>query len=98
MDSDLFSKNYSTKNNLDQLKKRLKKGMKIKGKIIDCPKKNRYILRVWGYNVYTDSHKQFEKFEEINLIVKEIEPNLIFDMKKIETHEYNIYHNTNIII
>ncbi|MBN2280452.1 MAG: hypothetical protein JXQ65_07730 [Candidatus Marinimicrobia bacterium] len=71
---------FSVKYNLGELKKRLKKGMVIKGRILDCADGNRYILRVWNYNIYTESKENFEKNDEIELTVKQIEPNLVFDM------------------
>ena len=79
---DTQSQSFFVKNNLGELKKRLKKGMVLRGRILECAKEYRYILRVWNYNIYTESKKNFEKNDEINLIVKEIEPNLVFDMKK----------------
>ncbi len=79
---DFNDQNYPIKYNLNDLKRRLKKGIKVKGRILDVPSKNRYVLRVWGYNIYTDSYKKFEKNEEIELTVKAIEPKLVFDMHR----------------
>ncbi len=93
---DYHSQSFSVKYNLDELKKRLKKGMVLKARILESTKENRYILRVWNYNIYTESKKRFEKNDEISLTVKEIEPNLVFDMKKdeklidVETKQTNI--------
>ena len=81
---DYKSQSFSVKYNLEELKKRLKKGMVLKARILESIKENRYILRVWNYNIYTESKKKFEKNEEIIMTVKEIEPNLVFDMKKNE--------------
>lgn len=97
MDEWIFDKNYGVKNNLKDLKKRLHRGMKLKGRILDCPKENRYILRVWGYNIYTESRKSFNKNDEIDLTVKEIEPSLVFDLNKSNLKS-NQNLKTNIII
>ena len=97
MDSHCSQYNYDIKMNLDDLKKRLQKGSFVKGRIIDCPKENRYVLRVWGYNIYTESEKFFRKNDEVNLEVKELEPKLVFDMK-IVPKEKPISNRTNIII
>ena len=90
--------NYNVKHDLDELKKRLETGMVVKGKILDCPREDRYILRVWGYNIYTESRKKFDVHDEIKLTVKAIEPNLVFDMKKIENFVASDNHQTDILI
>jgi len=95
---DYHSQSFSVKFNLDELKKRLQKGMVIKGRIIDCAKKNRYILRVWNYNIYTESKKKFEKNDIITMTVKEINPNLVFDMTKEEKLIDTEKKKTNILI
>ncbi|MFP4547684.1 MAG: hypothetical protein ACLFQM_06090 [Fidelibacterota bacterium] len=73
---------YPVTYNLEDLKKRLEIGMQVKGRILECPKKNRYILRIRGYNIYTESNKKFDRNDEILLTVKKISPNLVLDMKK----------------
>lgn len=97
MDEFVFCKNFGVKDNLGELKKRLTKGMKLKGRIIDCPKENRYILRIWGYNIYTESKKHFSKYDNIDLRVKEIEPELVFDLKR-SRHNTDSKMKTNIIV
>jgi len=89
---------YPVTLNLVEFKKRLEIGMQVKGRILECPKKNRYILRIWGYNIYTESNKTFDKNDEILLTVKKITPNLVFDMKKVEHFVDPDSNQTNIII
>ncbi|MCD6441550.1 MAG: hypothetical protein J7L86_07205 [Candidatus Marinimicrobia bacterium] len=70
---------FVTKNDLDNLLRRLRKGMKLSGRIIECLENNRYLLRIWGYNILTYSEQLFQKFDEIQLTVIEIEPHLVLD-------------------
>jgi hypothetical protein len=93
----VFEIQYGVKNNLSELKKRLKTGQKLKGKILECLTENRYILRVWNYNIYTESKKQFSKNEEINLLVEKIEPTLVFDLSR-KNKKKSSNQQTNILI
>lgn len=71
---------------LDQLIRRLKKGMVLNGRIIEYFGNDRYLLRIFGYNIYTESKKRFERFEEIQLRVLQVTPHLILDLYHIEPH------------
>lgn len=71
---------YDIQPTLDRLKKRLKKGMVLHGRIIECISTNKYLLRVWGYNILTESRGKFQKFDEIDLFVNEIFPNIEFEL------------------
>ncbi len=89
---------YFAKNNLEELLKRLKKGMRLNGRIIDKLDNYKYILRVWNYNIYTESKKKFTKSQEVSLLVKEVYPHLIFDIytksKKVNSLSIdNLHHD-----
>ncbi len=79
---------FIVKEGLNELLKRLKKGMQVKGRIIDCLGQNKYLLRIWGYNILTESKQSFQKFDEIQLTVREVKPNLILDFVR-EKQDYN---------
>ncbi len=71
---------YFAKNNLEEFLKRIKKGMRLNGRIIEKLDNYKYILRIWNYNIYTESKKNFSKSQEVSLLVKEVYPHLIFDI------------------
>jgi len=73
---------FITRGDLDNLLRRLRKGMKLSGRIIECLENNRYLLRIQGYNILTCSEQLFQKFDEIQLTVIEIEPHLVLDFMK----------------
>ena len=75
-------KEYLLEPNLNDLLRRLEKGMKLQGRIVECYGRNMYLLRIWGYNILTESEYFFNKFEEVNLVVRGIEPHLILDISK----------------
>ena len=65
---------------LDSLVDRLKPGMSIDARIVDVMDHGIIILRIWGYNILTESKIPFEKFEEVVLNVKSVKPRLIFSI------------------
>lgn len=71
---------YRVKDNLDMFINRIKKGMVLRGRIIDRLGEDRYLLRVWGYNILTESQSAFAPFDEIKLVVKETNPVIVFDL------------------
>ena len=48
--------------------------MRLNGRIIEKLADKLFILRIWGYNIVMDSQYDFRKFEEIYLMVKQIDP------------------------
>ena len=46
-----------TLKNLQDLLKRLNPGSTVKGRILDRIDKGKYILRIYGYNIITESKK-----------------------------------------
>ncbi len=73
---------FVTRGDLDNLLRRLRKGMNLSGRIIECLENNRYLLRIQGYNILTYSEQLFQKFDEIQLTVIELEPHLVLDFMK----------------
>lgn len=73
---------FISRNDLDNLLRRLRKGMRLQGRIIECLENNRYLLRIQGYNILTCSEQLFQKFDEIQLTVIEIKPHLVLDFMK----------------
>ncbi|MCK4295357.1 MAG: hypothetical protein KAW56_02255 [Candidatus Marinimicrobia bacterium] len=79
---DSWDSNYIVKEDLDKLLKHLKKGMKVQGRIVDCLGDNRYLLRIRGYNILTYSEQLFQRFDDIQLTVVEVEPHFVLDLLK----------------
>jgi len=81
---------YPVKNNLQKLIKRLEKGMIVKGRILDNLKNNKYLVRIWGYNIYTESEKKLNEKDEVKFEIIQVSPHLILnpyqEKPKIEDH------------
>ena len=75
-------KDYLIKGGLDNLIRRLEKGMRLRARIVDCAGENKYLLRIWGYNILTESRRVFQQFDEVQLIVREVTPHLVLDLIK----------------
>lgn len=75
---------FVVKDNLEEFTSRLKEGMVLKGKIIRCLGDNKYLLRIWGYNMLTESCFSFNELDKISVAVKEIKPRLIFSLLEEE--------------
>jgi len=69
---------YLPVDNLDQLKKRLIPGQRIKSRVLDQFGQHQILLRVWNYNVLTHSETEFEPGTELTLLVEAIEPRFQF--------------------
>jgi len=78
---------------LEPLLKRLKKGMRLNGRIIEKLADKLFILRIWGYNIVMDSQYDFRKFEEICLMVKQIEPEFKLELLPRLDDEQHPYHH-----
>ena len=68
--------------NLDDLLKRLKKGAMLKGRIVESFGNGKYLLRIWGYNIVTESEYSFSPFDEVQLKVLQVEPYLVLDLQR----------------
>jgi len=71
------------KGNLEELIRRLKPGMKVPARIVECLGHGTYVLRVWGFNMISESHHPFNRFEEVELEVQATQPKLIFNLKPL---------------
>lgn len=76
----MFEVNYQVEDGLENLLRRLKKGQSLKGHIVDTIEPDGYLLRIQGYNILTKSKASFKKFDEINLVVQEVNPHLILNL------------------
>jgi len=90
---------YELKSGLDSLFKNLKKDQVLQGRIIDCIKPNGYLLRIHGFNILTQSNGRFKKFDEIQLMVREVDSHLILDLipQKIQ-NKHSTDHNIDVIV
>ncbi len=66
----------------DQLLRRLKEGMIIKTRIVLCLGNSRYLLRIFGYNLVMASNLAFNRFDEIYIKVKSVQPYLVLKILK----------------
>jgi hypothetical protein len=71
---------YVIDGDLSYLRRKLKKESSVKGRIVLCLGDNRYLLRIFGYNLVMKTRLNFERFDEVKLIVKQAEPNLILSV------------------
>jgi hypothetical protein len=67
---------------LQPLLKRLRKGMKIPSRIIYVLGENRYLFRIFGYNIMMESNIQFQRFEEVEIIVDRLHPKLFLSLAR----------------
>ncbi|MDP8241022.1 MAG: hypothetical protein P9X24_18175 [Candidatus Hatepunaea meridiana] len=91
------NKEYFVEGGLENLIKRLEKGTILKGRIVDCASENRYLLRIWGYNILTESKKRFNKFDEVHLIVEETTPHLILNFANENSFNNEVIPSDNAI-
>tara|TARA_B100001939_G_C16825038_1_gene566077 strand:+ start:341 stop:616 length:276 start_codon:yes stop_codon:yes gene_type:complete len=59
-----------TTKNLQDLLKRLNPGSIVKGRILDKIDDSKYILRIYGYNIVTESKKSLKKGDELQFEIK----------------------------
>ena len=59
-----------TSKNLQDLLKRLNSGSTVKGRILDRIDNEKYILRIYGYNIITESKKILKIGDELNFEIK----------------------------
>jgi len=76
---------FQLKGDLQHLKSRLQKGSVVNGRIIYRLEDDKYILRIFGYNMIMRSDQKYKNFEEIRLKVKQVFPILEFS----EIAEFN---------
>ena len=66
---------YLIDGDLSYLRRKLKKGSNISGRIVLRMENNKYILRIFGYNLVMQSELDFERFDEVELTVNQVSPN-----------------------
>ena len=71
---------YYVREDLQDLLRRLKKGMKVNARILDKLSNNRYIIRIFGYNLLTESEANFNIKDEVTLTVLQVEPHLTLNI------------------
>ncbi len=76
---------YIIDGDLSGLRRKLKKGNMILSRVVLKLSDTKYILRIFGYNLVMESKKNFDRFDEVNLKVKQVSPKLIMSIvnKKI---------------
>ena len=71
---------YLIDGDLSYLKRKLKKGSKVLARIVLRLENNKYILRIFGYNLIMQSKLAFNRFDEVELIVKQVSPNFVMSI------------------
>jgi len=83
-----------TSKNLQDLLKRLTPMSKVKGRILDKLDEEKYILRIYGYNIITESKKNLNIGDELNFEIKNnnnhLTIKLIENKSTIKTQGINI--------
>ena len=83
-----------TSKNLQDLLKRLNPGTSVKGRILDKIDATKYILRIYGYNIVTESKKKLKIGDELDFEIKNNNNHLticlIDKKKKIKSKGLNI--------
>ncbi|MAJ44994.1 MAG: hypothetical protein CMF96_09675 [Candidatus Marinimicrobia bacterium] len=85
-----------TSKNLQELLKRLNPGSIVKGRILDKIDDSKYILRIYGYNIVTESKKSLKKGEELKFEIKNNNNHLT--IKLIESNQKLQSKRLNIIV
>ena len=62
--------NIDTSKNLQKLLSRLKPGQFIQGRILDKLDNDKYIIRIYGYNIISKSNKHLNIGDELNFEIK----------------------------
>ena len=83
---------------LDQLIKRLEPGRIVRARIVLCLGNNRYLLRIFGYNMISRSEHEFNRFDEVNVEVIATEPRLKLRIAKMRAANSGQNSGTDIII
>ena len=83
-----------TTKNLQDLLKRLNPGSIVKGRILDKIDDSKYILRIYGYNIVTESKKKLKIGDDLDFEIKNNNNHLticlIDKKKKIKSKGLNI--------
>ncbi|MCD6204668.1 MAG: hypothetical protein J7L22_03290 [Candidatus Marinimicrobia bacterium] len=81
-DEQVFYINYG----LEDFLSRLTRGMTLTGRVVEVLGNNRYILRIWGYNLLTESTKKFKRSDEVQFDVRQLKPRLVLDFSRTRNH------------
>lgn len=68
-----FVEDYDVEN----LFHRLENGKIIRTRIVYCLGENKYLLRIYGYNLVMKSNVKFNRFDEVDVQIKQVSPKLI---------------------
>jgi len=71
-----YDMRFYVEGGLERLINRLKRGMILKSRIVYCMGANRYLLRIYGYNMVMESPLKFNRFDEIHIRVVRVHPRL----------------------
>jgi len=71
---------------VNRLLKRLKRGMRLKSRVVLVLERNHYVLRVQGRNLVMQSNYRFNRLEEVWVQVEQVKPKLLLRLLKIKSN------------
>lgn len=89
---------YYAKENLQALINNLEEDSLVKGRVIEHIKKDKYIIRIRGYNIYTQSDTELKKGEELKFQIIQLTPHLILNPRKPKIEDFSSDSHTDIIV
>ncbi|HMA62862.1 MAG TPA: hypothetical protein VKP78_09460 [bacterium] len=98
--SSRYNKSYAIKNDLEDLLRRLEEGMIVKGRVLEHVKNDEYLIRIRGYNIYTESEKKLQVEDKLHFKIIQTVPHLILNpyYKKPRIEDYSSDDHTDIIV
>ena len=98
--SSRYNNGYAIKNDLDDLLRRLEEGMVVKGRVLEHVKNDEYLIRIRGYNIYTESEKKLQAGDNLHFRIIQTDPHLMLNpyRKKPRIEDYSCGDHTDIIV
>ena len=71
---------YIIDGDLSHLRRKLKPGSTVSSRVVIKLNETKYILRIFGYNLVMESKMNFDRFDEVSLVVKQVSPKLVMEI------------------
>jgi len=72
---------YIVDDDLSHLKRKLKKGSSVQARVVVRLNENKYVLRIFGYNLVMKSDLEFNQFDEVELVVNDVSPRFCMSVR-----------------
>ena len=93
-----YNEKYLSIKRLQALINNLEIGMLVDGRVIEHIKRDRYIVRIRGYNIYTQSENDLNVGDELKFKILKLEPHLILNPQKPKIEDHSTGSHTDIIV